>query len=288
MSRFKDLTGMRFGRLSVVSKAESIRESYGLTRAVWNCTCDCGNHVSVKSGLLLSGKTKSCGCLKHEHSYNFDDLTSRKFGRLFVLNVSERNTKSKIYYDCLCECGKLKTVASSELKSGHTRSCGCLARELISERNTKHGLSVTRLRGTWRNMISRCENPDNSSYPNYGGRGIKVCDEWHDLACFAAWAKSVGYIEGAPRKEQTIDRIDVNGNYEPDNCRISNMTEQCRNKRNNRLFDMGGKTITMQELSEMSGVNRATISYRLSRGKSASEAIGGFLNENEIKEINIG
>lgn len=286
MGKRIDLTGQRFGKLVVLSKAESLREGRGAIRAMWNCKCDCGNAVTVRAELLRNGKTKSCGCLKHKHSYNFDDLTSREFGRLFVIGINRRDSRGKIYYDCICKCGNRVVVNSNSLKAGHTRSCGCLQVELSRKRHTKHGLSYSKIRGIWRNMIRRCECKNDASYENYGGRGISVCDEWHNLEAFAKWILEAGYDECRERGEQTIERIDVNGNYEPSNCKLANMIKQGRNKRNNREFLLNGKRITLQELSEITGVNRTTISYRLSKGKSVSEATGGKFNENEIEEVN--
>lgn len=285
MPRTIDLAGKRFGRLVVISKAESIHDSCGATRAMWNCKCDCGNTTIVRAELLRCGKTKSCGCLKHEHSYNFEDLTSRTYGRLLVTGINKRDCYGKIYYDCICECGNRTIVNSNDLKSGHTKSCGCLRNELSKEIHTKHGLSYSRIRAIWRNMIRRCECENDRSYKNYGGRGISVCNEWHSLDAFAKWILEKGYDENSARGEQTIERTDVNGNYDPSNCKLANMVEQARNKRNNREFLLNGKRITLQELSEITGINRSTISYRLLHGKTASIAIGGKFNENEIKEI---
>ena len=233
MGKRIDLTGKRFGKLVVSSYAYSMKEDYGLTRAVWNCTCDCGNTIEVKAGLLRNGHVKSCGCLKHEHSYNFEDLSGMRFGRLIVSELNEVKN-GRAYWKCQCDCGNTSIVVSSELKSNHTQSCGCLQRELSRKRATTHGLTYTKVRRTWKNMIDRCENQNCTQYKDYGGRGISVCQEWHDLEKFARWAYENGFSEEKSRTEQTIERKDVNGNYEPNNCCFATLKEQANNKRNSR------------------------------------------------------
>jgi hypothetical protein len=165
------------------------------------------------------------------------DLTGQKFGRLLVLKLvgSDRNGQSR--WDCICDCGKSTVIGGYKLKSGHTQSCGCLQAERTSQSNkkrlTKHGMSFGsykkghRLYHIWRGMIDRCGNPNQTNYCYYGGRGIAICHEWRtDFQAFYDWAMANGY---AP--ELSIDRIDVDGNYEPGNCRWATDLEQARNKR---------------------------------------------------------
>lgn len=259
MKRF-DLTGKTFGYLTVTSYSHSEKTPYGSSCAIWNCHCKCGKTIQVKSDLLRNGKTKSCGCLRHEVKPR-EDLSGKKFGRLTVIKLHGRNASQKITWDCKCECGKMTVVIGAELKKGTTKSCGCYKTDKAKSR-AKHGLSNSRLRSKWRFMIQRCENPKSVSYKNYGGRGIKVCDEWHDLNTFAKWAFENGYQEVNNKHEYTIDRIDVNGNYEPSNCRFVNMKKQCRNKRYNHLITYNSETKTLAEWSELTGINRSTIAYR--------------------------
>lgn len=261
MGKSIDLTGKQFGRLFVISKAESLKDSSGATRAMWNCKCGCGNIVTVRAATLRNGNTKSCGCLKHERKPR-SDIIGEKFGRLTVDSLYGRTPNNKLTYLCTCDCGNTVIAIGAELRNGHTKSCGCYRIDVTSERMTQHGLSNSRIRSVWRGMIARCENPKIDGYKNYGGRGIEVCFEWHDLEVFAKWAYENGYDENAERGECTIDRIDVNGNYEPSNCRFVDMKVQCRNKRNNNVIQIGERKKSVAEWSELTGIDRNTIVYR--------------------------
>lgn len=285
MGKLIDLTGQKFGKLTVVSRAESIRKPWGVTVAYWNCVCDCGNEKTVSSELLRNGKVKSCGCLRHVE--RAEDLSNKKFGRLRVIERAEnRVTKggnTKVMWKCQCDCGKSVIVSASDLKSGDTRSCGCFHKELLSSMAKTHGLSKSKIRTVWRNMIARCENPKCSAYKNYGGRGITVCQEWHDLETFAKWAFENGYDENAGHKECTIERKDVNGNYEPSNCVWVSMKEQSRNRRNNNIIEYNGEKKTIAEWAEVVGITYSGLRNRIyERGWSIEKAIT-TKNKKEMK-----
>lgn len=204
----------------------------------------------------------------------FIDLTGQKFNRFLVLEYLG-NSK----WLCRCSCGTIKIVKGSHLKNGSIQSCGCLFRELasnrISKRNITHNLfnSNKRLYACWRSLKLRCYCKNNSSYKTYGGRGITVCDEWkNDFKNFYDWAMSNGYDKNAKRGECTIDRIDVNGNYEPSNCRWTNMKEQSNNKTNNRLIQYNGEIKTLSQWSDYFGIRDNLIHDRLKAGYSFEEA----------------
>lgn len=155
------------------------------------------------------------------------------YGRLTVLEyVSSRDVI------CLCSCGNRHRTASSEIKRGHTQSCGCLKLEAIVLRSRTHGASKSLLHYVWLDMLARCRNPKHKAFRHYGGRGISVCPEWQEsFEAFRDWANMFGYQKGL-----SIDRRDNNGPYHPKNCRWSTDAEQSRNKRNNHFFSAFGET----------------------------------------------
>jgi hypothetical protein len=148
------------------------------------------------------------------------DRTGQRFGRLVVLEQAGRTVSKKVLWKCKCDCGNETQTDSGSLVTGNTESCGCILKEAI----TKHGGWKKSSYNTWRAMIRRCNNPKDKDYPKYGGKGVSVCPEWLDYATFA---KDMG----EPQGDETLDRIDVYGNYEPSNCRWAGLTQQARNVR---------------------------------------------------------
>ena len=163
--------------------------------------------------------------------YKHNDLNGMIFGRLKVIRESGRAKDRHIVWTCQCECGNVVNVSSRELVNGHTKSCGCLQKDIISSMRYKHGDRDSRLYSVWKTMKKRCENKNCKSYKWYGAKGVSVCEEWQDYIKFKKWAIENGYNENALKGECTIDRIDPCGNYEPSNCRWVSMAEQAKNKR---------------------------------------------------------
>lgn len=184
-----------------------------------------------------------------------------RFGMLTVVGFAYATDKNA-YWKCKCDCGKETVVRGYSLKSGGTKSCGCMARKTVAERSTKHGLYSTRLYHTYRGIKDRCYNKKCNAYHLYGGRGISICSEWdNDFKAFYDWAMKNGYSD-----ELTIDRIDVNGNYCPENCRFVDMKCQQRNKRSNVYVDYNGRKVCLSELAEILGISRKILHWRYQHG----------------------
>lgn len=229
-----DITGQRFGRLVVLRRDGTSPDR----KALWLCQCDCGNQKTIRGQTLRSGRSLSCGCLCKEvcSRNNLKDLTGERFGRLVVLSRSDDHIthggRKHVCWLCQCDCGNTTIVQAGMLLSGNTKSCGCLHIETVRANTKTHGGSKDRLYKVFHRMIARCYNINSQDYMYYGGRGITVADEWkNDYQAFKSWAYENGYDETAKYGECTIDRIDVNGNYEPANCRWVDMSVQCHNRR---------------------------------------------------------
>jgi hypothetical protein len=166
-----------------------------------------------------------------------------------------------------CDCGKEKVVLSDHLMDGHTQSCGCLQKERARDNLLKHGKTGTRLFKVWAKMRGRCYNTNDKSYHNYGGRGISICDEWMDkengFINFEKWALENGYDENAEHGECSIDRIDVNGNYEASNCRWADAKTQANNTRFNIKIEYDGRNWGVEELANKFGLSRQVLYKRL-------------------------
>jgi hypothetical protein len=224
------MIGKRFGKLVVLSEAKSNRREKR-----YLCQCDCGNKHAVLGTLLRNGKVRSCGCFQKEtarrHCLSMAgrpspravDLIGQKFEALTVLEKAEKTNTGQQKWKCVCECGNIVFPTTAHLRSGHTISCGCLGLKHATEAKIKHGKSSTPLYLVHRAMIDRCENPNTKGFKWYGKKGVKVCDEWKDFQTFYDWAMKHGYQEGL-----TIDRINPDGNYCPENCEWVTRSENSR------------------------------------------------------------
>lgn len=232
MGTLIDLTGMKFGELTVIGRSEDKQHGHGYD-AWWRCVCSCGNEVDMCSYDLRRSKHPSCGCYlaKMTSMRCLSDMVGKRFGRLVVIGRATPVGEKPVKWLCQCDCGKQVSVVTYSLKKGLTKSCGCLRNEQMSQRNKTHGESDSRLHKVWRGMKARCKAKGATGYRNYGGAGVSVCDEWQQFEPFKEWAMANGYDPDAPRGECTLDRIDPFGNYEPGNCRWIDISEQQRNKR---------------------------------------------------------
>lgn len=206
------------------------------------------------------------------------DISGQRFGRLVAIKqVKNEHAGRAAMFLFKCDCGNYITTRASAVRSGHTKSCGCLQKEKTSVRANKHGGVGTRLYSVYKDFLERCFNPASLNYKNYGARNITVCNEWlgeHGFENFREWAYANGYDETAPRGQLTIDRINVDGNYEPSNCRWADMITQANNTTRNVRYDLNGKSYTIAELARLFNIKYQTLYYRLRKyGWSVKEAV---------------
>lgn len=194
------------------------------------------------------------------------DITGNKYNMLTVLKRTESND-GIVYWECVCECGNKTIVRGSNLKSGAVKSCGCLLHQ--EAKNKIHGESNTKLYRKWKSMIYRCHNPKNQAYKFYGARGIKVCEEWHDFNTFKKWTEQT-------RKDEnyTIERIDVNKDYCPDNCIWIPMSEQANNRRTNVMIEHNGERHNLMQWCNLLNLDYKNVHNRIYKlGWSFEKAI---------------
>ena len=193
------------------------------------------------------------------------DLTGKKFGRLTVIDKAEKHVKPSGgtvgRWKCKCDCGNVLVVDTHSLKSGHTQSCGCRKIEMLVEQSTKHGMYRKTVYRTWDSMVQRCENQRHKQYNDYGGRGIKVCDRWRNS--FQAFFDDVSILPHFGENGYTLDRMNVNGNYEPTNVRWATKKEQQNNMRSNLLISYNDQTKTLSQWAEELGFKNSTLYSRI-------------------------
>ena len=245
-----NMTGKRFGKLFAIREVESPKGK----NALWLCSCDCGNEVVVNGTVLRSGGKTNCGCEpkfnrgKFTKGDGLKDITGKRFGKLTVIKL-DRVENKRSYWWVKCDCGTVKSVRGDTLKV--IASCGCdkEKQDIINLNITNHHkLTYHPAYHIWNNMISRCDNPEDHAYKDYGGRGIKVCDDWHDIRKFCEWADKNGFKGG---QNLSIERIDVNGNYCPDNCCWIPRNKQSRNRRCPIRLEINGEEKPLREWAEI-------------------------------------
>lgn len=189
------------------------------------------------------------------------DITGQRFGKLVALRIAGRDRQAEVTWECICDCGGVSTVNGSQLRRGKIKSCGCT--------RVSHRMTNSRPYRVWRSMLQRCNNPKNPNYHNYGGRGIKVCQEWQKFELFWDWAKANGYAENLE-----LDREDNDAGYAPGNCRFVTHAANTRNTRRSRPIMFGGEKITISELSRETGIHESTLHRRIVKmGMTAEQAI---------------
>lgn len=201
-----------------------------------------------------------------------EDLTGRVFGRLMVIGFDHMNSHRASMWACRCSCGIEKAVLRASLINGLTRSCGCFHKEQIS---TSNGMAETSFYHRWEGLIARCTNKKDRSWSGYGGRGIKVCNEWLEFNNFRhdMHQEYLEHIERHGAKNTSLDRIDNEGPYSKENCRWATRKEQANNRRSNRLIELEGQRNTVGRWSEILGINRSVIEGRLRSGWSVERAL---------------
>lgn len=218
----------------------------------------------------------------------FIDLTGQTFGRLTVLRRAEDyigKTYRIAQWECVCSCPEHNVIVTrgTSLRNGHTQSCGCYHKDAASKANTTHGDTTSqgnkRLLSIWKHMIKRCEDQAVREYKNYGARGIVVCDAWHNYPTFKDWAINNGY-----EKILTLDRINVNGNYCPENCRWITQKAQANNMRTNRLLTYNGETHTMSEWADIMDIPYQRLDSRMYRGWSVERALTEPVHEWAVRK----
>ena len=264
---FEEYKGKRFGNLTITS-FDSFKSN---GNPLFNVSCDCGN-VFLKVGLekLVSGEVKDCGCSKRNCN-----LIGKKYGRLLVIEKTEKRSKRSIVWKCQCDCGNFCYVSSRALNYGTVKSCGCLKKE------KEHFATNLPIHKMWGSMLNRCYNSNNESYYLYGARGIKVCDEWlgsnpKGFANFYNWAMANGYSDEklpSGRAKYTIDRIDNEKGYCPENCRFVTNDVQTENKRNRIKVWYKGEYVLATKVADMNSVEKSLFCARIRRGYSVHDAL---------------
>lgn len=198
------------------------------------------------------------------------DISGKRYGRLVATIATGRDKNRHVIWECVCDCGNVKNIAATSLVQGYTLSCGCYYLEVRGKAGKTHGLSTSKIYRVYRGMLDRCNNPTVERHKHYGGRGIKVCDRW--MESFENFYEDMfpTYSLGL-----SLDRINVNGDYDLMNCRWATAQVQSNNKRNNRVYTIGSRSLNLENWASLSGTNKRTIYTRLQRGWHISKAVYG-------------
>jgi hypothetical protein len=233
----------------------------------WLFRCDCGNKKEILVRSVRSGNTKSCGCLNQEAQMQPGEVHGRLTAIRQTVAATHRNPGRWLFH---CTCGNDIERVVGKVRIGHTKSCGCLNREMIAARNRTHGASGTPEWYAWKEMNKRCRNPHVYAYHRYGGRGIRVCAKWKKS--FSAFLKDVGL---KPSVKHSLGRIDNDGNYTPSNVHWEIQRTQARNRHTNLMLFWEGKKRALAEICELTGVDYNRTYRQLRKGVSLKKIITG-------------
>lgn len=276
-----DYIGKQFYHLTVIG--ESTYLSHDSSKQ-WEFCCVCGAKLVAPPYRVISGHIKSCGCMRYKnikHKKHKNDNLQRvdpdwfigkKNNCLTVVGIAGKNGSGRILLDCICDCGNHKSVLPYQFLNGAVKSCGCI----MGKKKKTHGYSKHPLYGEWAQMIRRCYNPTAHNYERYGGRGITVCDEWRESpAKFIEWAESMG---GRPNG-MTLDRINNDKGYSPENCRWATVKQQQQNQRSNLIIDICGEKKALAEWCRIYEIAPQTVQGRISRGWDSVKAVTTPINK---------
>lgn len=229
-------------------------------RARWVCLCDCGVVKDIRAAAIKAGQ-KSCGCSRTLP----DDLTNQRFGALTATKISaQTRQKSKVTWECVCDCGNIHTAVAGHLKSGLTRSCGC---RMYGNTVSTHAASDSKAYSVWCNIKQRTSNANNPQYPNYGGRGIFMDPRWY--AAFDLFLSDMGH----PPAGLSLDRIDNDKGYFKNNCRWATVSVQSRNKRSNVWIDTSEGRMILSDFARSCGVSPSSVREHARKHGTKSAAI---------------
>jgi|CXWL01.1.fsa_nt_gi hypothetical protein len=206
------------------------------------------------------------------------DVSGQTFHRLTVIEIDSRNKYGHVMWRCKCICGKIVIASGILIRRGGVKSCGCWRREGKSKGNWKHGTAKEKWYSVWHGMMDRCYNPNHPAYKNYGKRGIKVCFRWHDPRTFF---KDMGY---KPEPGLSIERVDNNLGYSPENCRWSTFMEQGKNRRNNHLIAYNSEVRHLSEWARIYHLSNSTLSYRIKSNWTIKRALNEPIRNNGHKQ----
>ena len=270
----ENLIGRNFGKLTVIGESKKINNKFFSL-----CKCKCGNEKLMNNGNLKNGTSKSCGCSMRVRKP--EGLVGRKNGKLTVIGESKK-INNEFFSLCKCECGNEKLIRNGALKKGVPKSCGCSKHtrkkttNLVEKKIKIKSEIPKKIKSIFYSMRARCQNPNTKCYNYYGGRGIKVCEEWlKDINSFYIWALKSGYNENL-----SIERIDVNGDYEPSNCKWATRTDQANNKRNNVFLTYNNEKKTIAQWARIYNISPSKIKYRYKKGLPFEEIFE--INKNKV------